>query len=77
MSNTSGLKSFSYSYNGSVGADSYSNTIVEEEGIVTFTCEFMQHEDYGEMSCNPDTKLMDRLNQLYIDQKLARWDGFE
>ena len=73
--NTSGVTGFCYSYDGSVGGNSYSYRIESEGDVVTFTCE-MQMSDYGEMSCSVEPEILEQLNDIYLEHNIARWDGF-
>lgn len=75
--NESGVDTFSYSYYGSIGGDSYSYSVTAEDGKHVFVYESMLYPDYGEMTTEVDDGFLDRLYQLYKDCRLAAWDGFD
>ena len=74
--NESGIDTFSYSYIGSIGGDSYSYSVTSEDGKQFFVFESMLYPDYGEMTCEADAAFLEQLEQLYKDCRLAEWDGF-
>lgn len=75
--NGSGVDTFSYSYFGSIGGDSYSYSVTSKDGKHLFVYESMLYPDYGEMTCEVDDAFLDQLYQLYRDCRLASWDGFD
>lgn len=76
--NESGTVAFSYRYSGSIGGDSYSYDVKTlDDGSTVFECEYMQHPDYGIMSLPVEKEVLDQLNGLYLEHKLARWDGYD
>ena len=75
--NESGAVAFSYSYDGTIGANSYSYDVKrEEDGRVFFTYESMEYPDYGEMKREVDGSFLDSLNAVYLEHNLCRWDGY-
>lgn len=75
VDNKSGIVSFHYSYNGSIGGDSYSYSVKKENGKIIFTYESMQYP-YGEMTGEIDSSVLAALEEMYRDLRLAEWDGF-
>lgn len=74
--NQSGVNAFYYSYNASIGGDSYSYSVIEEDGKHFFVYESMLYPDYGEITREVDEEFLEKLTQLYLDCHLASWDGF-
>lgn len=74
--NTSGLKYFSYSYSGSIGGNNYIYTVSEEDGKVTFEYSSMEYTDDESYVVEIDRSVLDDLNQLYLDQRIAEWNGY-
>ena len=77
VENESGLAEFSYSYSGSVGGGDRSYSVTKEDGVITFEYSNLFNIDYGDLSCQVKQELLDELYSLYIDQNIARWDGFD
>ena len=75
--NKSGIVRFEYRYNGSIGGDSFSWEAERVDNGVRLTAEEMVHREYGEMTRETDESFMARLETLYREQKLARWNGFD
>ena len=74
--NTSGLKSFSYSYSGTIGGNDYIYNVSEEDGKVTFEYTSMEYTGNDPYSMEVDHKVLDDLYQLYLDQRIAEWNGY-
>ena len=74
--NTSGIVSFRYSFDGTIGGNNYSYDVTVKDGVATLTYESMQFHDYGEMTCELPAGFMAQLEGLYKAHRLARWDGF-
>lgn len=77
VANTSGITSFRYSYNGSIGADSYSVTVKKDGDAAIVTFEGMQYDAYGEMTSSEDVSLLAELEKMYNDCKLYQWEGYD
>ena len=76
--NTSGLTGFYYSYSDSIGGGNYSyELITEDDGKIMFECEFREYEEYGVMSREVDEEVLDELYDIYLDQRIARWNGYD
>ena len=77
VDNTSGLKRFYYSYNGTIGGNNYYYNVTEEDdGKVVFECDFMEFYDYGTMTKEVDRKVLEDLYQLYLDHRVQCWNGY-
>ena len=74
--NTSGIVSFRYSYDGSIGGNNYAYEVKLEDGKVLFTYESMEHWDYGEMTCEVPADVLAGLEAIYREFRLATWDGY-
>ena len=73
--NTSGLVYFHYSCTDSFNEGSQSYTVKkEDDGTVRFCYKSFANEEGLEMIV--DEELLDSLDRIYLDQKLAAWDGF-
>ena len=77
VDNESGVNTFFYSYNASIGADSYSYSVVEKDGKHFLEYESMIYQDYGTMTMELDVDFLDQLTKLYKDCRLAEWDGYD
>ncbi|MBR5931970.1 MAG: hypothetical protein IKZ95_08115 [Lachnospiraceae bacterium] len=77
VDNESGVNTFFYSYNASIGADSYSYSVVEKDGKHFLEYESMVYQDYGTMTMELDEAFLDQLTKLYKDCRLAEWDGYD
>lgn len=75
--NQSGVSEFYYSYNGSIGGNSYSYRIKDEDGKKVFIYEAMEHREFEDMKLDCPPEILDRLYKLYLDMRIAEWDGFE
>ncbi len=70
------ITTFSYHYDGTIGADSHTYTVrVNDEGA-TITIYDMTHHDYGEMTDAIDTSFVRALEELCKKHKVWRFDGF-
>lgn len=76
VENSSGIKSFEYSYNGSIGGNNYSYKVKTEDGKCVLTYYSMVHHDYGDMVMEIPSDFYAKLNELYLSHRLKRWDGF-
>ena len=74
--NESGIVDFYYSYNATIGADSYSYHVEKTDDGITFTYEGMEDWQYGEMTAEVGEDILDRLEELYRSCNIVRWDGF-
>ena len=75
--NESGIASFSYSYGGSIGGDSWSVEIERQEnGDNTITYNAMEYGDLGELKMTAGSELMQELERIYAEHKLYRWEGY-
>ena len=75
--NQSGVSDFYYSYNGSIGGNSYSYRIKDEDGKKVFIYEAMEHREFADMKLDCPPEILDRLYKLYLDMRIAEWDGFD
>lgn len=75
--NQSGVDTFYYAYHGSIGGDSYSYSVTEEDGKHYFVYESMLHPDYGELTKEVDDAFLDQVTKLYKECHLATWDGYD
>lgn len=76
--NTSGIASFTYNYNGSIGANSYSYDVKFEDGKWKLYYDAMEYEKtYGVLTVDLDDGFIEKLNQLYVTNRLASWNGFD
>ncbi len=74
--NDSGVCSFAYHYNGSIGANSYSFRIEKEEEGFKAYYEAMEYADYEEMETPVEEALLEKLHELYSKHKVYQWDGY-
>ena len=75
--NESGIASFSYSYGGSIGGDSWSVEIERQgNGDNTITYNAMEYGDLGELKMTAGSELMQELERIYAEHKLYRWEGY-
>lgn len=74
--NTSGIASFRYSYNGSIGGDSYHYRLCRKDGGWHFSYESMLLPDYGEMETPAEGSYAEKLWEAYLDGRIAEWEGF-
>ena len=77
VDNESGLVDFSYSYNGSIGGDSYTFRVKkQEDGTALLTYDAMQYDSYGDMEMPVETNLLAALEDLYHKHHICQWEGF-
>ncbi|MBP5230693.1 MAG: hypothetical protein ILO68_03100, partial [Clostridia bacterium] len=62
--NRSGLRSFSFSYDGTIGGNNYSYDLKEKDGVWTLSYESMEHNDYGKLTAETESAVADKLNDL-------------
>ena len=74
--NSSGLRSFRYSYDGTIGGNNYSYELKEVDGRTVFYYESMEHRDYGTMEKDVDPSVAEALYKLYVSHHIAAWNGF-
>ncbi|MBR7077322.1 MAG: hypothetical protein IKI41_01095 [Clostridia bacterium] len=71
------LKSFRFSYDGTIGGDSYWYRFDAEQEPAVFAYESMVYPDYGEMKTEAGPELPEGLTAIYNELKLCEWDGFD
>ena len=76
VDNESGINTFYYSYNGSIGGDSYSYSVAEKDGKHYLEYESMLYDDYGTLTMELEEAFLDQLTALYKEHRLAEWDGY-
>lgn len=76
VANMSDISGFSYNYGGSIGGDSYSYKVKQEEGKYYFCYETQEHEEYGTLEMELQPEVVSQLKQIYLDQKIYEWEGF-
>ncbi|MCQ2428624.1 MAG: hypothetical protein MJ137_09575, partial [Clostridia bacterium] len=74
--NDSGLIGFRYSYNGSIGGNSYSVTVKRNEGGFVFEYDAMEHSDMGELSLGLSSGFVSELDRICRKHRITRWNGF-
>ena len=74
--NSSGLKSFWYSFDGTIGGNNYSYELKDVDGRVVFGYESMEHRDYGRMEKVVDPSVSDAMYKIYVSHRIAAWNGF-
>ena len=74
--NKSGILSFSYRYDGTIGGSNYVYGIEKRENGVFFTYESMMYHDLGKAEVPVDNTVPERLNDVYLSCRLAEWDGY-
>ena len=77
VDNESGVDTFFYSYNGSIGGNSYSYSVVEKDGKHYLEFESMLYGDYDTLTMELDETFLGQLTALYKDCRLACWDGYD
>ena len=77
VDNESGLVDFTYSYNGSIGGDSYTFRVKKQkDGTALLTYYAMQYNSYGDMEMPVETDLLTALEDLYHKHHICQWEGF-
>ena len=76
VSNKSGLKRFNYSYDGTIGGNNCSYNLKYENGVPVLRYESMEHHDYGEMKTEVGEDVVDLLNNIYLNLRIAEWNGY-
>ena len=76
VDNESGVNTFFYSYDGTIGGNSYSYSVVEKDGKHYLEYESMVYGDYDTLTMELDEGFLDQLTALYKDCRLACWDGY-
>ena len=76
VDNKSGIASFYYSYNGSIGGDSYHCRVRRKDSAWLFSYETMLKSEYGELETEIDGSAAERLYALYLSNRIAEWEGF-
>ena len=75
--NASGIQSFSYQYQNSFRAGSYSYEVECEEGIVSLAYKAANLSEFGKMTCQPEQALLIELDALCREFSVAKWNGFD
>ena len=70
------IRSFEYHYNGSIGANSYQNTVTCTDEGITLSIEEMPFPEYGTLSCKVDSAFLHALEALCTESGVAGWNGF-
>ena len=74
--NTSGISDFHYRYDGTIGGDNYSYRVSIKDGTAFFVYESMEYPELGKATVTVDRSVVQKLNDIYINQRLAAWDGY-
>ena len=75
--NESGIAAFYYGYNGSIGGNSHSFDIKEEDGKLIFTYKAMENPEFGEMKTECGKEILSQLYALYKEMRIAEWNRFD
>ncbi|MBQ3934958.1 MAG: hypothetical protein II715_03990 [Clostridia bacterium] len=75
--NMSGLESFSFNFDGTIGGNNYTYVLNRVEGKWIFQFEGMAYSHYGTLSREVDPSVPERLYRVYLDQRIACWDGYQ
>ena len=75
--NKSGIVRFRYSYQGSIGGDSYSYELKAGDNGAELSFDSMLHRDYGELTGPVGKDFIDALDALIEETKIYKWDGFD
>ena len=73
--NESGMLSFYYGYHGSRVGNSFK--VISENGKTVFKYEDGEHREFGSMEYECRQSLMDDLYNLYKENDICSWDGFD
>ena len=76
VDNESGIVSFRYAYDGSIGGNNHSYTVTVQDGTATFAYESMEHYDYGTMEMALPADFPEQLEALYKQCRVATWNGY-
>ena len=71
------IRSFRYSYDGTIGANSFSYEIICDSTGNTLSVEMMEHADYGTMKTAVSDEFMENLRLLCYKHNVMRWDGYD
>lgn len=74
--NHSGIVSFSYHRDGTIGRNSYSYFVFYDNGKYFFSYDHIMLRDYGEMKTEVSDETVSALYDIYAKNKVYRWDGF-
>ena len=74
--NQSGIVRFSYSYNGSIGGNSYTYKIDASARPVRIKLQHMEHPEYGEPEGEVGDDFLKLLEALCRRRGIASWNGF-
>lgn len=74
--NASGIVRFRYSYNGSIGGDSFTWEADRTGDAPVIKAEEMIYPEYGEMTDKTDNTFFGKLEEIYKTNRLERWNGF-
>lgn len=77
VENDSGLTYFYYAYQGSIGGGDYHCEAERQaDGTALIRYESMEYRDYGELTLTLPQEFFGKLEALYHDCRLYRWEGF-
>ena len=74
--NNSGVTYFYYSYNGSIGGNSFSYEVSKRDEGIIFVFEGLEFRHLGEMRTELDEAFLGKLDSLYRECNLRKWDGY-
>ncbi|MBQ4253907.1 MAG: hypothetical protein II712_03675 [Erysipelotrichaceae bacterium] len=74
--NKSGVCSFSYGYDGTIGGNNFSYDVRTVDGEVIFTYHSLQYDEFDDLSTEIDPSVLEKINEAYLKHKAARWDGY-
>ncbi|MBO4432653.1 MAG: hypothetical protein J5852_03880 [Clostridia bacterium] len=74
--NKSGISSFCYRYDGTIGGNNYTYRVFKKDGKVVFSYETMRRRESGATEKPADQSLLDRLEEIYKNLRLAGWNGY-
>ena len=74
--NTSGISAFRFGYDGSIGGNNYTYVVSQKDESVVFSYNSMEYPDLEHTEMTVDKSVLDRLNELYVNFRLAEWDGY-
>lgn len=74
--NKSGISAFQFNYNGTIGGNNYHYRVVKEKESVVFTYESMERRHLGEVKATVDEDVLGRLNELYLNCRIAAWNKY-
>ena len=75
-SNKSGITEFVYRFDGTIGGNNFCYRVTKKENGAVFGFKSMLYRDLGEAETEADGELLDRLDKIYRDLRIAAWNGF-